>query len=164
MTTSTRWSLPLLAAAPAQKETTHNEAIMAIDRLLQLAVVSRTASKPPADAAPGDVHIVGPLPLGAWADSAGHLSSFDGAGWTMTTPQPGCLAWVADEQTFAVLACDGWSSGGWPVSGLRIGDRHVLAMAPQPVTAPFGGSTVDLECRSALVALLGALRDQGVIV
>lgn len=164
MNESTRWALPLLAAGQAQKEITHNEAILAIDRLLQLAVVTRSRSEPPADASSGDIYIVGPAPTGAWAGRTGELAAFDGSGWTMTAPRPGCLAWVGDEGEFSVSTVSGWSNGGWPARGIRIGGRSVLAATPAYVLDAAGGSVVDLECRSVLAALLAALRDQGVIV
>jgi hypothetical protein len=47
MSNTIRHSLPLLAAGQAQKEVTHNEALLAIDRQLQLSVVSRTRAQPP---------------------------------------------------------------------------------------------------------------------
>ncbi len=163
MSESRRWALPLLSAGQAQKEITHNEAILAIDRLLQLAVVSRAANTPPETAVPGDIHIVGPAPTGEWTGKAGQLASFEGAGWTIMQPRTGCLAWIADEQEFSVLRSDGWSPGGWPTSGLRIGNRLLLASEPETVAEASGGSMIDAECRVVLTALLAALRSQGVI-
>ena len=163
MTTSLRWALPLLAAGQAQKEITHNEAVLAIDALLQLGVVSRRQSAPPDGAVPGDVHIVAAAATGDWQGGKGRLAMFDGNGWTLVAPRDGCLAWIANEGEFSVFSGGGWSSGGWPASGICIGGRTLLAAAPQTVLGPTGGSTVDLECRYALTALLGALRSQGLI-
>ena len=162
MITTTRWELPLLAAGQAQKEVTHNEALLAIDRLLQLSVVSRSRSEPPEDAAPGDMHIVGPAPTGAWVEAAGKLAALDGASWTIAEARPGCLAWIVDEQEFAVLSGNGWSNG-WPVSGLRIGNRAVMAATLVSVPDPAGGAMIDIECRSALAALLETLKCQGIV-
>jgi hypothetical protein len=161
---SVHWALPLLAAGQAQKEITHNEAILAIDRLLHISVRSRSAAEPPAAAVAGDRHIVGPDPAGDWAGNAAMLADFDGGGWTMTAPQTGCLAWVADEAQFAVFTGSVWSTGGWPARGLLIGDRTVLGATPAMVAAPQGGTTVDSECRLALSVLLVALASQGVIL
>lgn len=164
MNTTMRWALPLLAAGQAQKEITHNEAVLAIDALLQLGVVSRRQSAPPTDAVPGDVHIVAAAATSDWLGGTGRLASFNGAGWTLVTPRDGCLAWVADEGEFSVFSGGGWSSGGWPASGICVGGRTLLAAAPQTVLGAAGGSTIDLECRYALTALLGALRSQGLIM
>ncbi len=159
-----RWALPLLASGQAQKEITHNEAIGAIDRLLHLAVLSRGIAQPPAEPLAGDAYIIGTSPTGAWSGMAGQVASFDGFGWTMAGPKPGCVAWVADEQQFAVYADEGWLIGGWPTQGLLIAGRTVLAAAPANVAAPVGGATVDTECRAALAELLVALRHQSVII
>lgn len=159
-----RWALPLLAAGQAQKEITHNEAIAAIDRLLHLAVLSRTMATPPTQPAVGDAYIIGVSPTGDWQGAPGKLASFDGFGWTISMPNPGCMAWVADEQQFAVCTDAGWATGGWPTQGLLIGGRTVLAAAPADIAAPAGGTVVDVECRAALAELLVALRHQSVII
>lgn len=159
-----RWALPLLASGQAQKEITHNEAIGAIDRLLHLAVHSRSMATPPTQPVAGDIYIVGTSPTGAWSDGAGQLAGFDGFGWILTKPKTGCVAWVADEQQFAVYSDNVWLSGGWPTQGLLIGGRTVLAAVPVAVAAPDGGTIVDAECRAALAELLVALRHQSVII
>lgn len=159
-----RWALPLLASGQAQKEITHNEAIGTIDRLLHLAVLSRSIATTPTQPGAGDAYIISASPTGVWSGAAGKLASFDGFGWIMSDPKPGCVAWVADEQQFAVYADSGWLIGGWPAQGLLIGGRTVLAATPENVAAPAGGSTVDTECRAALAELLVALRHQSVII
>jgi hypothetical protein len=164
MDETTRWALPLLASGQAQKEITHNEAIAAIDRLLHLAVASRSLSAPPSDSATGDVYIIGVAPSGAWEASEGQLACFEGAGWAIRSPRPGCLAWVADEQQFAVYSTAGWIAGGWPTQGLLIGGRVVLAAMPTLIANPEGGGNIDAQCRLALVELLDALRSQNVIL
>lgn len=164
MDETTRWALPLLASGQAQKEITHNEAITAIDRLLHLAVVSRSISTPPSEASPGDIYIIGAMPTGVWAGATGHLAAFEGNGWAIRSPRSGCLAWVADEQQFAVHAASGWIVGGWPARGLLIDGRSVLAAAPVTIANPEGGASIDAECRLALTELLVALRNQNVIL
>ena len=164
MSESLRWSLPFLAAGQAQKEVTHNEAIAAVDRVLHLAVASRRAPEPPATALPGDTYIIGADPVGVWASRPAMVATFDGMGWVITVPRVGCLAWVMDEMQFVVFTASGWSAGGWPAQGLRIGERTVLGAAPVAVAMPEGGTTVDSECRLALSALIAALGAQGVIL
>jgi hypothetical protein len=114
MNETLRWALPLLAAGQAQKEVTHNESILAIDRLLHLAVVSRSEAEPPIGPRLGDTYIIGPAALGLWSGLAGQLAMWDGVGWTITPLRQGCLAWVEDEQAFAVLMAGGWAAAGWP--------------------------------------------------
>ena len=59
-------SLPLILAAQAQKHVTHNEALAQLDLIVQLAVIDRTRTTPPALPAVGDRHIVA---AGAWSAS-----------------------------------------------------------------------------------------------
>jgi len=164
MSDTIRWALPLLAAGQAQKEITHNEAILAIDRLLHPAVISRGLLAPPAQSHPGDAYIMGEVPVGQWSGQANMLAIFDGQSWTFTAPRSGCLVWVGDETLFVVFSGTSWSDGAWPVQGLRIAGRAVLAAPPLPVAAPTGGETVDSECRATLDALLFVLTNQGIIL
>lgn len=112
MTDTLRWNLPLLSAGQAQKEISHNEALMAVDRILHLAVVTRALTQPPADARPGDNFIVGPTTGGGWGAGQDMIASFDGAGWKFTRPQIGCLAWICDEAVLFVFDGRGWQALG----------------------------------------------------
>jgi|APFEC2959095136_1045048.scaffolds.fasta_scaffold00092_28 hypothetical protein len=122
MSGSLRWSLPLLSAGQAQKEVTHNEAIAAVDRVLHLAVSSRSAQEPPAVVTPGDTYITGTDPTGAWAGSAAVVATFDGFGWVMTRPRVGCLAWVIDETRFVVFTGPEWSVCAWAPPPLQVAE------------------------------------------
>jgi hypothetical protein len=57
--------LPLIASNQAQKHITHNEALVKVDALIQLAVISQTLTSPPGSPAEGDRYII------AWAVVAG---------------------------------------------------------------------------------------------
>ncbi len=162
MTETARLGLPLLEAGQAQKEVTHNESLLAIDRLLQLGVASRQIATPPTTPLAGNCYIVPVGATGAWANKQDRLASYDGFGWIFIVPKSGCLAWIADEAVFSVFD-GGWQAGGWPVSALRISGRTVLSADPVLIDAPTGGATVDTECRAAIGTLLSALRAQGLI-
>lgn len=162
MSATIRHELPLLAAGQAQKEVTHNEALLAIDRQLHLAVLSRALTVPPEAPAAGSAYIVPSGADGAWAGHSTAVASHDGFGWTFVSPIRGCLAWIVDEGVFAVFD-GGWSVGGWPVEALKIGGRQVLGATPVSIANPSGGVTADIEVRAVLAQLLGALRGQGIV-
>lgn len=162
MNATRRFELPLLAAGQAQKEITHNEAVLAIDRLLHLIVESRSRTDPPAEPLAGTAFLVPPAATGVWSGRAGQIASHDGFGWTFTAPVRGMVAFIADEDGFAVIESGG-ASAGWPVKGLRIAGRQVLAAAPATVVEPVGGAVVDNECRSTINALIVALQSQGIL-
>ncbi len=65
--TSTHLLLPYLLAAQAQKHVTVNEALRLLDGLVQLAVLDRHLTTPPASPADGDRYIVASGATGAWA-------------------------------------------------------------------------------------------------
>lgn len=162
MGTTIRHELPLLTTGQAQKDVTHNEALLAIDRQLCLTVTSRGASLPPPLPIADERHIVGPDAAGPWAGRSDAIARRDGAGWSFWVPVQGALAWIIDERQFAVFD-GGWSSA-WPVRGLDIDGRQVLAGMPVAIAPPSEGSVIDSEARTALAAVMTALRDQGILL
>lgn len=162
MPATPRLALPLIAAGQTQKDVTHNDAVQAIDRLLALAVASRSIAAPPATPASGTCHIVSAAGVAAWGQPAGTLMHWQGdAGWLAVPPREGQTAFVADEGLMLVYR-GGWQSN-WPVSGLTIGGRTVLAANPVAISPPGGGTVVDAEARATLAAVLNALRQMGVL-
>lgn len=75
---------------------------------------------------------------------------------------PGQIALVRDEAI--MLVHDGDWRPLWPVAGLAIAGRAVLAAPPAAVAPPGGGSIVDSECRAAMAAVIAALQAQGLLV
>ncbi len=100
--------LPLILPAQAQKHVTHNEALLALDVIVQLAVINRTLTVPPALAVPGDRHIV---PAGAtldWAGQAGKIAVMTETGWQFHAPRAGWRAHILAEQQTAVFDGLAW--------------------------------------------------------
>jgi hypothetical protein len=161
MPATPRLALPLIAAGQAQKDVTHNEAVLALDRLVALVVASRSLAAPPAAPPAGTCHIVPTAGAAAWGHPAGTLLHWQGTAWLPETPRDGQIALVADEGLMLIHRGN-WQAH-WPVAGLAIAGRSVLAVPPANVAAPSGGSTIDSEARAALVALQTALRQQGII-
>ncbi len=108
MTTSPNLGLSYLAASQAQKEVTHNEALSELDALVQLSVISRALSAPPASPADGDVYIVAASPTGAWAGHAGELALYY-SGWLFKAPKAGWLAFSRAEGRLLVYAGTAWT-------------------------------------------------------
>ncbi len=70
--------LPYIMAAQSQKHVTHNEAIRALDAIVQLAVLDRDLAAPPGSPADGARYIVGGSPTGAWSGHAGRSRGVPG--------------------------------------------------------------------------------------
>ena len=100
--------LPLLTAAPAQKHVTHNEALLALDALVQCAVLDRDLGAPPSTPAEGDRYIVASSPSGAWAGHPGEVAAFAAGAWSFHAPRPGFLAYVTDEAALLVFDGTAW--------------------------------------------------------
>jgi hypothetical protein len=101
-------ALPYLEAAQAQKHVTHNEALRALDAVVMLAVLDRDLSAPPVSPAEGARYIVKPTGTGAFAGHDNAIAHFVDGGWLFHAPQPGWLAYVADENTFLI-----WDGAAW---------------------------------------------------
>jgi Protein of unknown function (DUF2793) len=100
--------LPYLIAAQAQKHVTHNEALRALDCLVQLSVLDRDLSTPPAAPANGDRYIVAAAPTGTWAGNANRIAAWQDNAWAFYAPRTGWQAWVADEATLVAFNGAAW--------------------------------------------------------
>jgi hypothetical protein len=100
--------LPYIMAAQSQKHVTHNEAIRALDAIVQLSVLDRDLSSPPSTPADGARYIVGPSPAGAWSGHALEVAAHQDGAWMFYPPSEGWIAWVADEDGAVV-----WSGSAW---------------------------------------------------
>jgi hypothetical protein len=118
-------ALPYIAPAQAMKHVTHNEAIRALDGLVQLAVLDRDRQAPPAAPADGDRYIVAAGATGAWAGKAGRVAAYQDGAWAFFTPRAGWVAWIAAEQLLVVHDGSGWgrANTGDTVPRLGIGTR-----------------------------------------
>jgi hypothetical protein len=97
-------------AAQSQKHVTHNEAIRALDAILQLAVLDRDLTVPPGSPADGARYIVGSSPTGAWSGQAGNVAAYQDGAWMFYAPVEGWIAWVGDEDVAVVWDGAAWSA------------------------------------------------------
>lgn len=154
MNMTPRNQLALLAAGQAQKEVTHNEALLAIDKLLHPSVKSRALSAPPSDPVLGQCWIVGATATGEWTGQTGAIAVFEGGGWRFVSPRLGLMTWIEDEGTMVVWRGE-WSAG-WPVS-------QFAPVAPASIALPVGGATVDEELRLSFASLVAILQSLGLV-
>lgn len=103
--------LPLIAAAQAQKHVTHNEALLALDAMINLSVISRSLGSPPV-AADGDRYFVAAPAQGPWAGQQGRIALAQGGGFTFFTPRKGWRMWVEAEAKLVVFDGAQWRDVG----------------------------------------------------
>lgn len=142
MAVTPNFSMPLLVTAQAQKEVTHNEALILIDALLRGTIVDGPVDMVPANPMVGECWIVGDNPSGDWADAARHLAICTEGGWRFVTP--------AIKMKICRLL-DG---------ALLCFDGHQWRLPPAIPDAS-GGDTVDVEARAVLAGVIQLLRGHG---
>ncbi len=104
--------LPYILPAQAQKHVTHNEAVRALDAIVQITVLDRNLSAPPASPADGARYIVDASATLAWVGQTGKIAAFQDGAWAFYTPREGFVAWVADEDILLVHTGTVWSTAG----------------------------------------------------
>jgi hypothetical protein len=158
-----RLGLPLLAPGQAQKDITHNEALLLIDIIGQTIAQSADLLTPPADPALGACWIVPPSATGAWSDNIHSIAGWTSNGWRFMAPQPGWRCWVIDRNHAMRFDGSGWIDAAARAEGYVVAGQQVLAHRQPAIPDPTGGATSDGEARTAILAILTALRAHGLI-
>jgi hypothetical protein len=157
-----RLALPLLQPGQAQKEMYHNEALARLDLAVQASVIASGTNIPPEDPAPGDCWIVGDAPSGAWAGQAGSVAGWTMAGWRFLAPVEGMRAWVRESDGFALFS-EGEGRVGEAHGRLIVDGEQVVGARGEAIDDPDGGTVIDVEARGAILAILAALREHGLV-
>lgn len=131
----------MLFAGQTQKETTVNEALVAIDFLLAGAVEG-VVSVPPTSPSAGMAWIVGAAPTGAFTGKVGQIAGWTEGGWRFVQPSEGMRSFDQEVAAFRQY------SGGW-----------TLVSAPD---LPVGGAFVDVQARACLTELIEVLEQIGI--
>ncbi|YBV98172.1 DUF2793 domain-containing protein [Phyllobacteriaceae bacterium JZ32] len=117
--------LPYILPSQAQKHVTHNEALRALDALVQLSVVGRDAAVPPSNPREGERHIVADRPQEGWSGHAHEIAVFQDGGWMFHVPLPGWVAYILAENLLAVFDGAQWVSLS---AGATIGAAEKLGL------------------------------------
>jgi hypothetical protein len=136
--TTARHRLPLIAAMQAQKDLTHNEALVRLDMLAHPAVETAPLDQPPAAPQAGQCWLVGPAPVAEWQDAPGALACWTGNGWRLSPGVDGMTAWVIDRQLWAVRAGGVWRIGEGRFASLSIAGQQLLGprQCDPPINIP----------------------------
>lgn len=109
MDQTARLALPLIMPSQAQKHITHNEAIAALDVLVQPVVESRVLATPPGAPMDGEAWIVPTGATGAWAGHGGEVAAFQAGAWQFFDPAPGWQVYDRSDKTQLVFDAGAWT-------------------------------------------------------
>ena len=158
-----RFALPFIASGQAQKELFHNEALARIDALLLPVVESVLPDAPPALPAAGQCWVVGAAPTGDWAGHALAIAAWTDDGWRFVAPRAGMQVWSIADALPAMFDGAGWVLGDLHARQLIVGGVPVVGTQQSAIADPAGGTAPDAAARTAISAILAALRAHGLI-
>lgn len=161
--TTARHALPLIQPGQAQKELYHNEALSLLDLLSHAAVESAGDETPPSSPDIGQCWLLGAAPTGAWTGRGEAIAIWSAGGWRFAAPVEGMLVWLRDQEVWARRSASGWIIGDLPTLTVSVAGEQVLGPRGAAIADPTGGSTVDGQARTAIAAILVALRTHGLI-
>jgi hypothetical protein len=161
--TSDRLALPLLASGQAQKELTHNEALVLADMLIQPVVQAVAPTSVPPAPQIGQCWIVGVAASGAWAGHDGALACWTAGGWRFAAAFEGMTVWNLATGSNSRRSAAVWSTGIVNAAQFRVNDVPVLTNRQAAIATPASGTVIDAEARIALSAILAAMRTHGLI-
>jgi hypothetical protein len=161
--TSARLALDYIAPGQAQKELSHNEALARLDFLVQPAVLAVGIDTPVDAPEPGQCWIVGAAPTAAWAAWPGALACWTSGGWRFAAPFEGMAVWSIADRQIVRYSGSAWTAGLLCGQALIIDGQTVVRSQQAAIADPAGGTTIDTEARSAVAAILVALRGHGLV-
>jgi hypothetical protein len=157
-----RLGLPFIIPGQAQKEVFHNEALVRLD-IAVAAAVEGVASSPPATPEQGQCWVVGNGASGVWTGHGDALACWTGGGWRFVAAVPGMLVWHRAAQLWMHWDGVAWNEGSLPVSRIVVGGQQVVGARQPAIANPSDGTIIDAECRSAVAAVIVALKSHGLI-
>lgn len=160
---SPRLGLPFLVSGQSQKEITHNEALQALDALVQPVAQSADLSTPPVSPLAGQCWVVAAGASGLWSGREGQMAQWTGGGWRYTIPAEGWRCHVIDRNV--TIRHDGvdWLEESAREDGLYISGMRVVTAQQSSIDNPAGGAVADSEARATIGAILTVLRSHGLI-
>ncbi len=111
----------LLSLSQSSKEITANAALLALDALMNMGVISRDTTTPPVSPADGDVYIVGSSATGAWLGKDAMIAYYQ-SGWNFIVPRQGLTVWsIADAALYTY-------TGSWGASAAVLQNLSLLGV------------------------------------
>ena len=160
---SPRFALPFLVPGQAQKEFFHNEALQRIDFLLCPVVEEAPRQVPPASPVIGQAFVVAAAATGLWAGHDGEIAGFSEGGWRFVAAIDGMSLIDRSNGETLVRRGGSWEPGVVRAREIRVNAQKVVGARQPAIAAPTGGTTIDDAGRTAIAAMLVAMKAHGLI-
>lgn len=163
MSVSARLGLPLLVPGQAQKELFHNEALQSLEMMVQPIVEGLPMNDPPTAPYLGKMYLVGPAPTAEFGGHRDAIACWTEGGWRFREAFEGLEITTGPSGARARFCSGEWRFGVVEAASVRVNGEQVLSARQPAIADALGGSVVDEQARSALAAVLMALREHGLI-
>jgi len=94
---------------------------------------------------------------------SGFVAGWTSGGWRFVAPAEGMRFYVRTSGVSAMFREGAWEFGAVRGSSLVVGNQQVVGSRLAAIASPSGGSIIDAQGRTALTAILAALRTHGLI-
>jgi hypothetical protein len=137
--------------------------LQTLDIVTSGAVEEAPRSDPPSSPALGAAYIVDSSATGAWVGKPQCVAAFTSGGWRFVVPIEGMTFYVKSAGAWANYRLGSWEVGIVRGSSVVIGGQQVLGSRAAAIASASGGTTIDMQARSTIDQILGALRQHGLI-
>jgi len=161
--TTARFALPFILPGQAQKEAYHNEALARLDVMVHAAVEGEGPAQPPSDPAAGQCWIVPSGAEGAWTGRDGAIAGWTSGGWRFVAPTDGITVWDKAAGVSKRWTGGDWNGGELICARVIVEDHQVVGPRHAAIASPAGGTTIDVEARDAIEAIIATLMSHGLI-
>ena len=153
-----RFALPYIQAAQAQKEVTHNEALLMVDALVSLSLEDRHLSAPPVSPQNGQVWFINGAGSGAWNGQSNKLAHYDSGQWYFYVIPDGLRAWIKDEAGYFVYSGGSWSAfvgSGQFITVASVSANYAVQASDRGKLLAVTSNTAVVEVRLPSAATIG---------
>jgi hypothetical protein len=146
--------LPYILEAQAQKHVTHNEAIRALDALVQLIMTSQSLTAPPATPLEGERYIIANGATGVWAGKDNQIAAWQDGAWAYYIAQNGWRAWISDQALMVYFDGTDWQyllhGPDFIANNTPMGAQTRFELIEEEITlaGPFTDSTIMIPNRA----------------
>ena len=130
--------------------------------LSAIALLSALPSLPLAPVA-GECWLVAAGADGEWSGRGGTIAIRTDGGWRFVPPFAGAHLYLAADRQWVRYEDGHWDPVEIDGSAIKVNGVQVVGAREDPISGPSGGITVDGEARTAIGAILVALRSHGLI-